>query len=65
MIAFENFPEPILAAVDYSAYYFLLFLPYALLLCLILVPIPVAVVFESFRVNFTYISFQIISYIII
>ena len=51
MISFDTYPDSMLPAISYSQYYLIYFLLYCSLLVLVFVPIPVAVVFEAFRVK--------------
>ncbi|EGR34811.1 hypothetical protein IMG5_001520 [Ichthyophthirius multifiliis] len=48
MISFDGYPECILPSITYSRYYLIYFISYVTLQLFIFVPIPVAVVFESY-----------------
>lgn len=50
LITFDCYPDFMLPAIQYSQLYLAFFIPYTVLLFMILLPIPVAIVFEAFRV---------------
>ena len=50
LISFDGYPDCMLPAISYSPYFLIYFLSYLTLYVLIFLPVPVAVVFEAFRV---------------
>jgi hypothetical protein len=51
LFSYDDYPDLMAPVIANSLYYLLYFIPYALLILYILLPIPVAVVFEAFRTH--------------
>lgn len=51
LVTIDLYPESMIASLNSSYFYLFYFLPYLLLTMMLLIPIPVAVVFEAFKKN--------------
>jgi hypothetical protein len=50
LISFEGYPECMYPYIEISSFYSLFFIFYIMLLILVFVPVPVAVVYDAFKV---------------
>jgi hypothetical protein len=62
LFSYDDYPDLMAPVIANSLYYLLYFIPYALLILYILLPIPVAVVFEAFRVIMIFSTFSYIKF---
>lgn len=50
LVTLDNYPEIMFPALEYSELYLIYFIPFTILCLLILIPVPVGVAFEAFKV---------------
>ena len=56
MMSFDPYPNLMLPAISDTSYYLFFFLSFATLQLIVFTPIPVAIVFDAFRVKLLYIT---------
>jgi hypothetical protein len=49
LISFDGYPDCMYPSLEYSSYFIIYFMIYLVLVLLLFLPIPVAIVFDSFR----------------
>lgn len=51
LISFDGYPDCMIPAITYSSYFLIYFILYLVLQLLVFLPVPVAIVFEAYRLH--------------